>query len=209
MNQGKGMGMKSILEGPSITPRPLQAVSDNARLVRECLDGDPNAWAELVDKYKNLIFSIPIKYGLTRDEAADIFQDVCLKLLSDLKNVRDPQALPKWIIQVTSHNCFHHKIKRNRFVSNDSEDQKTPDPQVEADTLERIAQSEEEQMIREVLTELSPRCNQLIQMLFFEEPSRSYRDIASNLGIAVGSIGIMRQRCIERLRKRFEDVGMA
>ena len=68
------MAMKSILEGPSITPRPLLPVSDNVRLVRECLDGDPNAWAELIDKYKNLIYSIPIKYGLTRDEAADIFK---------------------------------------------------------------------------------------------------------------------------------------
>jgi DNA-directed RNA polymerase specialized sigma24 family protein len=46
-------------------------------------------------------------------------------------------------------------------------------------------------------------------MLFFEEPSRSYRDIASDLGIAVGSIGMMRQRCIDRLRKRFEEEGIA
>jgi RNA polymerase sigma factor (sigma-70 family) len=202
--------MKSVIEGPSLTARPSPPNNnENVRLVRECLDGDPNAWAELVQKYKNLIFSVPIKYGLTRDEAADIFQDVCVKLLSDLKNVRDPQALPKWIIQVTSHNCFHYKIKRNRFVSSDAEDQNTPEPEVQADTVEQIARSEEEQTIREVLGELSPRCNQLIQMLFFEEPSRSYRDIASDLGIAVGSIGMMRQRCIDRLRKRFEEVGIA
>ena len=119
--------MKSLFESPSITTRPAPPNNENMRLVRECLDGDPNAWAELVNKYKNLIFSVPIKYGLTRDEAADIFQDVCVKLLSDLKNVRDPQALPKWIIQVTSHNCFHYKIKRNRFVSSDAEDQNTPE----------------------------------------------------------------------------------
>ena len=206
---GVDPSMKSFIESPSVATRPIPPSNDNVRLVRECLDGDPNAWAELVQKYKNLIFSVPIKYGLTRDEAADIFQDVCVKLLSDLKNVRDPQALPKWIIQVTSHHCFHHKIKRNRFVSSDAEDQNTPEPEVPADTVEQIARTEEEQMIREVLDELSPRCNQLIQMLFFEEPSRSYRDIASDLGIAVGSIGMMRQRCIDRLRKRFEEVGIA
>jgi RNA polymerase sigma factor (sigma-70 family) len=202
--------MKSLLESPSVTARPAPLNNnENVRLVRECLEGDPNAWAELIQKYKNLIFSVPIKYGLTRDEAADIFQDVCVKLLSDLKNVRDPQALPKWIIQVTSHNCFHYKIKRSRFVCSDAEDQNTPEPEIQADTVEQIAKTEEEQMIREVLGELSPRCNQLIQMLFFEEPSRSYRDIASHLGIAVGSIGMMRQRCIDRLRKRFEEVGIA
>ena len=46
------------------------------RLVRECLDGNEDAWATLISKYKNLIFSIPIKYGMTREDAADLFQAV-------------------------------------------------------------------------------------------------------------------------------------
>jgi RNA polymerase sigma factor (sigma-70 family) len=203
------MSMKSLVESALVTVRPSPPDSnENGRLVRACLDGDPNAWAALVQKYKNLIFSVPIKYGLTRDEAADVFQDVCVKLLSELKNVRDPQALPKWIIQVTSHNCYHYKIKRNRLVLSDAGDQNVPEPEGQANSVEEIVRSEEEQIIREILGELSPRCHQLIQMLFFEEPSRSYRDIASDLGIAVGSIGMMRQRCIDRLRKRFEQVGI-
>ena len=202
------MSMKSLIESPSITARPSPPNNENVRLVRECLDGDPNAWAELVQKYKNLIFSVPIKYGLTRDEAADIFQDVCVKLLSDLKNVRDPRHCRNGssghLAQLLSLQDQAKSLRLER-----REDQKTPEPEVQADTVEQIARTEEEQMIREVLGELSPRCNQLIQMLFFEEPSRSYRDIASDLGIAVGSIGMMRQRCIDRLRKRFEDVGIA
>ena len=37
---------------------------DDTPLVKECLRGEEAAWSELVSKYKNLIFSIPIKYGL-------------------------------------------------------------------------------------------------------------------------------------------------
>jgi hypothetical protein len=52
------------------------------RLVAECLEGNEEAWSALVDKYKNLIFSIPVKYGFSPDDASDIFQAVCVELMS-------------------------------------------------------------------------------------------------------------------------------
>ena len=51
------------------------------RLITECVNGNEEAWAALIEKYKNLIFSIPVKLGFSRDDAGEIFQQVCLKLL--------------------------------------------------------------------------------------------------------------------------------
>src|SRR4051794_7091449 len=50
--------------------------SEDERLIERCVHGDAEAWAALVNKYRNLIFSIPIKYGFSFDEASDIFQEV-------------------------------------------------------------------------------------------------------------------------------------
>ena len=44
-------------------------------------------------------------------------------------------------------------------------------------------------------------------MLFFEHPSRPYQQIAEQLGIATGSIGFIRGRCLEKLRRRLEKMG--
>jgi len=44
-------------------------------------------------------------------------------------------------------------------------------------------------------------------MLFFEEPARPYREVAASLGIALGSVGFIRQRCLDRLRKRLDEAG--
>jgi RNA polymerase sigma factor (sigma-70 family) len=180
------------------------AVRGDDELVADCLKGGEEAWAELVDKYKNLIFSIPIKYGFSRDEAADIFQEVCMNLLSDLKNVREPKALPKWIIMVTSHKCYHAKAKSQRLVSSDSE--KSPVDSIEVPPVgdKLVEEAETEQRIREAVAAMSPRCQQLVQMLFFEEPSRPYKAIANSLGISTGSIGFMRQQCLDRLRTRLK-----
>ncbi|MFY9692037.1 MAG: sigma-70 family RNA polymerase sigma factor, partial [Candidatus Acidiferrales bacterium] len=68
---------------------------------------------------------------------------------------------------------------------------------------------EEEQRIRRVLDDLPPRCRQLMQMLFFEEPPRPYQEVARELGIAPGSIGFIRQRCLDRLRKKLVEAGFS
>ena len=48
------------------------ALSDT-RLVRECRSGNAESWSQLIDKYKALIYSIPVKYNLSRQESADNF----------------------------------------------------------------------------------------------------------------------------------------
>ena len=72
-----------------------------------------------------------------------------------------------------------------------------------------LRETEDEQNLRQAMAELPPRCRELVQMLFYDEPVRPYQEIAAILGIAVGSIGFIRQRCLERLRKRLLEAGFA
>jgi DNA-directed RNA polymerase specialized sigma24 family protein len=44
-------------------------------------------------------------------------------------------------------------------------------------------------------------------MLFFESPARPYQEIAGHLGLAAGSIGFIRGRCLTRLRRELEKKG--
>jgi len=178
----------------------------DTRLVRECLRGSEEAWSALIDKYKNLIFSIPIKYGFSTDDATEIFQAVCVGLLTELPKLREPKALPKWLMQITAHKCFHRKREQQRSVSSEDADE-SHEPSVPARAEGILRQAEEEQSLRNALFALPPRCRQLIEMLFFEEPPRPYQQVAHSLGIATGSIGFIRQRCLERLRKQLAEAG--
>lgn len=178
----------------------------DTRLVRECIRGNEEAWGALIDKYKRLIFSIPMKYELSQADAADVFQNVCLDLLSELPKLREPKALPKWIMQVTSHRCLRQKHQAQRLELA-GDDDKSLDGEV-APIAERIlCEAAEEQSLRDAIAGIPPRCRQLVEMLFFEDPPRAYNEIASSLGIATGSIGFIRQRCLEKLRKRLGEAG--
>src|SRR6266478_1814936 len=149
--------------------RAVHAWNDT-RLVKECLQGNEEAWSLLIDKYKALIYSIPVKYGLPSQEAADVFQATCAELLVRLPKLREPRALPKWLMQV-------------------------------------VQQTQEEQMLREAMASLTPQCRKLVDLLFFETPARPYADVARELGLAVGSIGFTRQKCMDRLRRQLDILG--
>lgn len=186
--------------------KPTVRAIPDATLVKQCLSGHEEAWSQLIDKYKALIYSIPVKYGLPPQEAADVFQSTCMELLMRLRELRDPRALPKWLIQVAHHKCYHWKRQQQRLVSRDGEEE-FPEPEVPAVAEEFIKQAQEEQMLREAMANLAPRCRRLVEMLFFESPSRPYTEVASELNLAVGSIGLTRQKCIESLRKQLDDLG--
>ena len=183
-----------------------EAKWNDTRLVKECLSGDESAWAQLIDKYKSLIYSIPIKYNLPPQEAADVFQSTCVELLVRLPELREPRALPKWLMQVAHHECYRVKRLSKRVVSRDSEEN-PPEPEVPPIAESLVQQTQEEQMLREAIAVLTPQCRRLVEMLFFESPSRPYAEVAAELGLALGSIGFTRQKCIERLRRRLEELG--
>jgi RNA polymerase sigma factor (sigma-70 family) len=194
------------MEGTAPAHGAASAQWTDVRLVRECLNGNEDAWSALVDKYKKLIFSIPVKYGFSADDANDIFQSVCLELISELPKLRKPKALPKWLMQVASHKCFHRKRQQQRTETPNSAEQ--PLEQAVPPAMEGILrEAQEEQKLRDALSALAPRCRQLVEMLFFEEPARPYKDVAASLGIATGSIGFIRQRCLDRLRKQLVEAG--
>jgi RNA polymerase sigma factor (sigma-70 family) len=185
--------------------RAKQTPWSDERLVRECVQGNEEAWSGLIDKYKNLIYSIPIKHELSRDAANDIFQSVCLDLLSELPRLREPRALPKWLIQITLHKCTRWTQREGRYSQDEISDALLPVIPPEAELIaEEVRQ---EQTLREVLAELPERCAEMIRMLFFETPARPYSEVAEELGLATGSIGFIRGRCLDKLRKELERRG--
>jgi RNA polymerase sigma factor (sigma-70 family) len=179
----------------------------NARLVEECLRGNQQAWHALVDRHKNLIYSIPLRYGAPPQDAADIFQTVCIDLFHELPRLRNPDALQGWLIRVTTHKCYHwkrHQTSQASDLDQDLIDGLSGDAPVPPEWLAGL---EREQMVREAIATLPPRCREMIELLFFEYPPLPYNEVAARLSLARGSIGFIRGRCLKRLKRILEEKG--
>ena len=62
---------------------------DDSRLIQDCLKGRQAAWDELVERYSRLIYSIPLRVGLSHSDADDVVQIVWGIVLRRLETLRE------------------------------------------------------------------------------------------------------------------------
>ena len=174
-------------------------------LVGECLAGNQIAWEALIEKYKRLVYSIPFKYGLPMDEAADVFQSVWADLFRDLGKMERAAALRGWLVTATARRSLLHKKRRHRVLSGGVLDPDLRDLSPDPAALHREA--EREQRLHQAIAQMPERCQKLVGMLFFEHPPRPYEAVARELGLAEGSIGFIRGRCLAKLKAALLKTG--
>ncbi len=78
---------------------------DVPQLVTAASRGDQGAWNAIVDRYLPLVYSVTRAYRLARSDAEDVNQTVWLRLVENLDHLREPRALPKWILTTARHEC--------------------------------------------------------------------------------------------------------
>lgn len=168
-------------------------------LLARCRDGEEEAWRLLVERYAPLILSIPRRYGLRAAQADDVFADVCLALVRALSGLRDPQALPQWLIRTTSRATW--EVARKAKVQPPDD---LPPLTGAAPPEEVMSRWEEEQLVRNALAALPDRCRKLLALLYFDSPAPSYDEVAAEMDMPRGSLGPTRRRCLDKLRRHLE-----
>jgi RNA polymerase sigma factor (sigma-70 family) len=175
-------------------------------LVADCVSGSQDAWMMLVDRYKRLIYSVTVRYGLEPEDRHDVFQAVCLETLKSLPSLRNAASLRYWIITITIRQCSVLVKRESRQRTQPGETTlAVEDPK--ADTMQIYLAAERSEMVREAMGELPEPCRSLIELLFFSEEKTSYSQLGSLMGWSKDTIGSARLRCLEKLRRILESKG--
>jgi RNA polymerase sigma factor (sigma-70 family) len=183
---------------------------DDGWLVAACLSGDQGAWEALIYRYQRLIYSIPLKARLSEDDAADIFQSVCLKFYEKLSTIRDRERITSWLITTTSRECWRLSARNRRerpatgSTDEDGEDLLKEIPASGPLHDETREMMETQHQVRQGVDALPERCRELISMLFYQKDELTYVDIARRMKMPVPSVGPTRARCLEKLKKLLE-----
>lgn len=202
----------NVMDDPLFAPTPPRASNlpteapNEADLLRACRDGNPAAWEAVVAKYERLVYSIPLRMGLDRDEAADIFQLTFSALLTSLDAIRDEAKLGGWLATVARRHTWA-AIGRSKAelslsdISTDEANLAEDAAVLGAPNAGRIQTWEMSLWLDQGLAKLADKCRDLLTALYLDVTEPSYTDLAKRLNIAVGSIGPTRARCLERLRQ--------
>jgi RNA polymerase sigma factor (sigma-70 family) len=176
----------------------------DAALLSSCLAGDEDAWRTLVERYSRLAWSIALKSGLSEDDAADAVQNVFTITLRRLESLRDTERFSAWLITTSHRECW--RIARGNSSTPLDELPEPVDPEPASDEI--VIAWEHASLVREAMGQLDIRCLVLLESLFLRDERPSYDAIAADLGIAIGSIGPTRARCLQRLKTELEGLGV-
>ena len=170
-------------------------------LVARAAGSDEDAWQELVDRYAPLVWSICVRYQLSSADIEDVGQAVWRGLVEQLGGLREPATLAGWLAATTQRECVRVLKARRKYEVfwTDPDAGGLPPEAGPAIIEEDVYMAERNALLRAAFAELSEDGRRLITLLI-SDPPLSYAEISDILGVPPESIGLMRQRCLDRLR---------
>ena len=171
-----------------------KAQKDYELVIRATQKKDQQAFAELMDKYKDSIYYMLLKMVHNNDDAEDLTLEAFGKAFSRLHQYTPNFAFSTWLFKIATNNCidFLRKKKKNvmsidnRIENEDGDDFKF-EIKSEGLTPEQIAMNDQKiQLMRQYVKKLKPRYEILVEMRYFKE--MSYDEISDELNLPLGTV---------------------
>jgi len=179
---------------------------NDQELIAACRRGEPLAWDALIERYQRLVYAIPLRVGLTADDAADVFQTVFASLLRHLGSLERPQGLAKWLISTAQRESWRVRRRRNRESTEDPGLAWWPDGRAEPEA--EVGHAIDRELVMAALEQVGAPCGELIHLLYLDPAEPAYEEIGRQLKVPIGSIGPTRARCLQKLRRILSKMGM-
>jgi RNA polymerase sigma factor (sigma-70 family) len=145
-----------------------------------------------VARYERLVFSVALRNGLSREDAAEVTQTTFIALLESIGELREEDRLSFWLMTVARRQAWRLRARQARLEPW-TDDRHAGDAEPIRD-WERVA------VLHDGLARLGSPCNDLLFALYFDPAAPSYAQIARRLGRAIGGLGPLRARCLQKLR---------
>lgn len=164
----------------------------DALLVRRCRTGDEAAWAALVRRFSDYVYTILTRgFGLDDATAQDVFQDVFTRAYRRLDTLEDEFAIRPWIAQLTRRAA----VDKLRGTRSAADIDANGEPGLCDPALELI---EEAMTVRRALDQLPENYREVVERFFIRD--ESYHTIALALGLQPGTIASRISRGLSMLR---------
>ena len=140
--------------------------------IKKVLQGDANAFAFLVDEYKDLVFSLAFKMTKNREQAEEVSQDTFIKAYKKLDHFKGDSKFSTWLYRIAYHTSLD-AIKKNKkegyiFEINEINNHQIQDVET---ILQGIARKERAAMMNDCLMQLPTEERSVLWMFYYDELS--------------------------------------
>jgi len=177
-------------------------IDPDADLVNQVVDGNEQAFAQLVSKYQTMVFSTIYRYIGNHDDVEDLAQEVFIKIWRNIQKFKGKSKLSTWIYRITANHCLTYRSKHRQTplsLEGLTEQGTTPESltmRPDYETKHKIEQ------VKQAVQELPPRQRLALVLSQFEE--RTYKEIAEIMDISISSVESLIFRARTALKKKFK-----
>ncbi|MDA2927664.1 RNA polymerase sigma factor [Acidobacteria bacterium AH-259-G07] len=185
----------------------------DGQLVRATLEGDPQAFEEIIERYQRLVFNIVYHYLGYRDEVEDLAQEVFLKVFRSLDTFDTERPLKSWISRITANACLDEirRVRKRRirlFSDLGRDEEERMEYFFEQFNQCSTLSEEEEQELFELLARSMERLNEKDKLAFVlrELEGLSYPEIARILDTTQLAVRIRVSRSKKKLQQELSQI---
>jgi len=181
-----------------LSSNPQMTTTNDQDLIAKVLDGDTNAFSVLVNRYKDLVFSLALKMLKNREEAEEISQDAFIKVYKSLHKFKGDSKFSTWIYKVVYNSCLDRlkQYKKNYAlvpIDEFNENQvKTLD-----NAFDALVSQDRKNAIQACLNKLPSEDSFLLTLYYFEE--QSLEEISKIVGLTANNVKVKLFRSRKKL----------
>jgi RNA polymerase sigma-70 factor (ECF subfamily) len=187
---------------------------DEKEIIEKVKKGETKYFAEIINKYKKVVFGHAYNFLRNKEEAEDASQEIFVSIFNNLKKFRGDAKISTWIYRITVNTCKNRLKQLQRLRGRMTEEIYEPGEEEKPSLVDRIKEKEEKEpdksfasdeiknTVYKRIDELTPEQRQVITMR--DVDGLSYDDMARVLKISVSAVKSKLFRARENLREKLE-----
>ncbi len=182
----------------------MHAKTPDNDLIQLVLQGNTSAYAVLVDRYRNFVFTIVLRYISSREDAEEVSQDIFVKAFRSLADFKGASKFSTWLYTITTTSCLTFLRKKKLEVhSLDNENVFAAADNIDGGmSANQVEQKSRVKMVNEAIRMLSPDDAQVITLFYKGE--QTLEEISQIMGKEPNAVKVQLHRARTRLKERLQ-----
>ncbi len=180
----------------------------DADLVVRLQRRDPQALAELYDRYGRLVYSLIVRVVRDGAIAEDLVQETFLRVWNRAQGFHAERgALGPWLLAVARNRAIDYLRSASGRERNAVEYEEVDHPSLYIDMESDILASDKARMVRAALDKLTPNHREVIELAYFEGLTQT--EMAERMGQPLGTVKTWVRSALKNLREEFGEAVVA
>jgi len=173
-------------------------------IINRILKGDQSAFALLVERYQNYVFTLVLRFSTSREDAEEIAQDVFVKAYRSLADFRGDSKFSTWLFTITRTTCL--SFLRKKKLDTQSLDNERTGLQIENQESDfkanQVEQKSRHAMLNQAIALLSPDDAQVLNL--FYKGDQTLEEIGKIMRMDPNTVKVKLHRARHRLKEKME-----